>query len=340
MKKQFTPVTGITPLSRSAKSVQYSEAHTTISTDWDWGSFTVGKDFLQWGYGESGQLVLSQKAPSFPFIRLDIKPVEWLQFNYFHGWLSSDVIDSNEIYASSRDGMNRILYRQKYIASHTLTITPVKGLNISLGESIIYSDRIELSYLMPLMFFRLADHYLSRQNNNAGGNSQFFAQISSRNHIKNTHLYSSIIIDEIRTTGIFKPSTQRYQLGYMLGASLADLPIDNLTFTAEYTKIYPFTYEHYIPTQRYQNASYLMGSWIGSNADLIYGALNYKFTRGLQTKVYGQYVRKGDEGTAEQQANLPQPPFLFGLRNNYSYFGAEIKYEFIHELFAKGRISA
>ena len=119
MLKQFTPVTGITRLSRSPKSVQYSEVHTTISTDWNWGSLTVGKDFLQWGYGESGQLVLSQKAPSFPFIRLDVKPVKWLQFNYFHGWLSSDVIDSNEIYASSRDGINRILYRTKYLASHT-----------------------------------------------------------------------------------------------------------------------------------------------------------------------------------------------------------------------------
>ncbi len=335
-KKEFTPVTGITPLSRSSKSVQYSEVHTTLSTDWSWGSFTVGKDFLQWGYGESGQLVLSQKAPSFPFIRLDVKPVKWLQFNYFHGWLSSDVIDSNYVYASSREGYNRILFRQKFIASHTLTLTPLKGLDVSLGESIIYSDRMEISYLMPLMFFRLADHYLSRQNNNAGGNSQFFAQISSRNHIKNTHLYSSIIIDEIRTTGIFNPKTQRYQAGYMLGGSVADLPVDNLTLTLEYTKIYPFTYEHYIPTQTYENASYNLGDWIGSNADLFYGSIKYKFIRGLQLKLWGQYARKGSRGTAEQQQDaIPQPPFLFGMRNNYSYYGAELKYEITHELFAK-----
>jgi len=29
------------------------------------------------------------------------------------------------------------------------------------------------------------------------------------------------------------------------------------------------------------------------------------------------------------------PPFLFGLRKNYSYLGIEIKYEYTHELFAK-----
>ena len=186
------------------------------------------------------------------------------------------------------------------------------------------------------MFFRLADHYLSRQNNNAGGNSQFFLQVSSRNHLKNTHLYASTIIDEIRTTGIFNPKTQRYQLGFMLGGSVADLPADNLTLTLEYTKIYPFTYEHYIPTQTYQNASYNLGDWIGSNADLIYGSVKYKFMRGLQLKLWGQYARKGSRGTAEQQQiAVPQPPFLFGLHNAYSYYGAELKYEIIHELYAK-----
>ena len=33
----------------------------------------------------------------------------------------------------------------------------------------------------------------------------------------------------------------------------------------------------------------------------------------------------------------PQPPFLFGLRTNYTYLGAQIKYEFLHELFVRAR---
>ena len=107
--------------------MDYSEIHTTISADWKWGNFTVGKDFLEWGYGESGKLVLSDKAPSFPFVRLDIYPVPWLRFNYFHGWLTSKVIDSSNIYTTSVEGISRLSYRDKYIASHTLTITPLDG---------------------------------------------------------------------------------------------------------------------------------------------------------------------------------------------------------------------
>ena len=47
---------------------------------------------------DNGLLVMSQKAPSFPLIRLDINPIEWLSFNYFHAWIASDVVDTTSLY--------------------------------------------------------------------------------------------------------------------------------------------------------------------------------------------------------------------------------------------------
>jgi hypothetical protein len=112
--------------------------------------------------------------------------------------------------------------------------------------------------------------------------------------------------------------------------------LKNLTTTIEYTKIYPFVYRHYIQTKDYASASYPLGHWIGNNADQIYAAVNFRIIRGLQATLWGQYIRKGGEGSYDQQYNIqPQPPFLFGLRKNYSYLGTEIKYEYTHELFAK-----
>jgi hypothetical protein len=185
------------------------------------------------------------------------------------------------------------------------------------------------------MFFRAADHYLSQANNSAGGNSQFFMGISSRNQIKNTHLYGTLFIDEITLEGLFNPQKQRDQLGFTLGGSVTDLPIDNLTFTLEFTKIYPYVYTHFIPTQTYQSSGYVMGDWIGNNADLVYGALNYHFLRGLQATFWGQYIRKGGQGTVNGQYVQPQPPFLFGLRTDYTYMGLNINYEIMHELNAR-----
>ncbi|MGA9291223.1 MAG: capsule assembly Wzi family protein, partial [Ignavibacteriaceae bacterium] len=339
--KLFTPVTGIIPTQKSSNALDYSEIHTTISVDWNWGTFTAGKDFLEWGYGESGKLVLSDKAPSFPFIRLDIYPVPWLRFNYFHGWLSSDVIDSAASYSTLVPGLTRLSYRSKYIASHTITVTPLQGLDISLGESIIYSDKLQISYLFPLMFFKLADHYLSNYDNNIGDNSQFFLGISSRNHIKNTHLYGTLFIDEISLTNLFNSKPERNQIGYTLGGSVVDIPVSNSTFTIEYTKIYPFVYQHFIPTDTYQNDSYYLGHWMGNNGDLVYSSFKYRFIRGLQVSVWGQYIRKGGMPDPKYgwspvtPPTLPYPNFLSGLRTNYLYGGFDIKYEIINNLFAR-----
>ncbi|MFZ2863209.1 MAG: hypothetical protein WA440_00550 [Ignavibacteriaceae bacterium] len=339
--KQFTPITGIeaksdltTPVFPPDK-MEYSKINAVIATEWDWGSFAVGKDLMEWGYGESGLLVLSQKAPSFGFIRLDVKPVDWFRFNYLHGWLSSTVLDSNTIIHNLSGGIS-FSFIDKFIASHTLTVTPLKGLDISIGESIVYDKKPELLYLIPIMFFRLADHQLSHQLNAAGGNAQIFFGLSSRGHIPNTHLYGTLFIDEITISGLFDSYKQRNQLGFTLGASVTDLPIENLTAKIEFTKIYPFVYRHYIQTTDYQSSGYLLGHWMGHNSDLIYGSLNYRFIRGLQAAVWAQYIRKGENGNVRQQYFIqPQPPFLFGLRKNYCYIGAEIKYEYTHELFAK-----
>ncbi|HSP87999.1 MAG TPA: hypothetical protein VLN45_07680, partial [Ignavibacteriaceae bacterium] len=182
MFKNFTPVTGVNARTNlniypyPEDKMEYSEVKTTMSANWSWGNFTIGKEFFEWGYGDGGKLVLSRKAPSFPFIRLDINPVKWLRFNYIHAWLSSEIIDSSDIYHTEL-GNERFNFREKYLASHTITFLPIKGLNISLGESIVYSDKIQVLYLMPFMFFRLADHYISQHFNSAGSNAQLFASV-------------------------------------------------------------------------------------------------------------------------------------------------------------------
>jgi hypothetical protein len=340
--KLFTPVTGVNARTNynifnySENKMEYSEVKTTLAANWKWGNFAIGKEFFEWGYGEGGKLVLSQKAPSFPFIRLDLHPVDWLSFNYIHAWLSSDVIDSNDIYYHSVGG-ERFHFREKYLASHTLTVTPLKGLDLSLGESIVYSDRVEVLYLMPFMFFRLADHYLSRHYNSAGANAQIFAAVSSKNHLKNTHLYSSLFIDEITITHLFDSKKHRNQLGFSFGASVVDLPINNLKFTLEYTRILPYAYAHYIQTTTYESASYVLGHWMGNNADQIYGSVQYRFLRGLQASAWVQHIRKGEAGNPlDQQTVQGGPPFLFGLRTNYTNFGLSVSYELLHELFLKG----
>ena len=335
----FTPETGYVISRRKPNHFEYERTNTEISASWSWGTVSVGKTPIIWGYGESGNLVHSTKAPSYPLVRLDLTLAPWLRFNYFHGWLSSDVMDSAASYPTYREGQNRIVLRNKYIASHSIILSPLSGVSVSLGESVIYSDKLEPLFLFPLMFFRAADHYLSNGlgGNNSGANSQFFLGVSSRNNIPNTHIYGTFFIDEVTIGDLFNPKKQRTQYAFQIGASVTDLPIDNLTFTTEFTKIYPFVYRHYIPTQTYENHGFLLGDWMGHNSDRIYGSLDYRFIRGLQATLWGEYIRKGGDGVVDDQYITPQPPFLFGLKKYYTRWGITAKYEVIHDLFVRLR---
>jgi hypothetical protein len=74
-----------------------------------------------------------------------------------------------------------------------------------------------------------------------------------------------------------------------------------------------------------------MGHWMGHNSDLLYMDLNYRILRGLQANVWGAYLRKGSSDYSGQYIQ-PEPPFLFGLRTNYTYYGLGINYQLMHEL--------
>ena len=333
VNKSFTPQTGIVINNKTNNTIEYSEINVNLGISWKWGEFSLGKDFMEWGYGNSGKIVLSSKAPSFPYLRLDINPVSWLGFNYIHAKLSSDVIDSTKTYSANL--YERRTTREKYFVSHTVSLFPVQGLSVSLGESMIYSDRFEPVYLIPIMFFKAADHYLSKYDITQGDNGQFFLNISSRNHLKNTHMWFTLFIDEISFATIFDAEQRKNQTGFTVGIETIDLPIENLTIGFEYTRINPFVYKNFIQTQTYENHSFLMGHWIGANADIVYGSINYRFLRGFQSTLWGYFIRKGNEGTVEQQYSLPQQDFLFGLKKYYAEIGLRLKYELLHDLFAQ-----
>ena len=133
---------------------------------------------------------------------------------------------------------------------------------------------------------------------------------------------------------------QRTQLGFTLGLSVTDLPIDKLTFSSEYTRINPFVYGHHDPAQTYASNSNLIGHWIGHNADLLYLNMTYRIIRGLKAEVWSAFIRKGSNDYSEQYGKT-QPDFLFGLNSTYKdkydgfkmkNFGFNLKYEWFHDL--------
>jgi hypothetical protein len=340
--RKESPEPGIIKLfNPSSTNQNFSEIRASLTYSWNNGSISVGKDHLLWGYGENGRMVLSDKSPTYPHIRLDYKPFKWLQFNYAHAWLNSNIIDSNASYNTGTIGTGtgemRIQYIPKYMATHTLIFKPIKGLDIALGESIVFSDKMDIGFLIPINFFKVYDNNRSNYLLNAGSNGQFFLQVSSRNHLKNTHLYGSLFIDEIRVSEMFNAEKARNQLGYTIGGSVTDVFTPYLTIGAEYTRVNPFVYSNLLPAQFYTQYQHPLGDWMGNNFDRSTFFIKYTPIPRLKTYLRYQHIRKGGTGTiAQQYTAVPQPDFLFDFQKKRTDLFFKASYEFMNNFYLTG----
>ena len=331
-----TPETGFVIKDPSLRSSQnFTHFRGNVSYSWKNGSLSFGQDYLLWGYGQNGRIVLSDKPPTSPFIRLDYQFFPWLTFNYTHFWLNSKIIDSAKTYQTGNTvyGGQREFYIPKFIATHSFQIKATKGLAIALGESMVYSDRMDVGYLFPLMFFKVYDNIVNNSNIHTGSNGQVFLQVSSRNHLPKTHLYSTLFIDEIRISTIFDKAKSRNQLGFTFGGSITDVLVPYLTLGIEYTRVNPFVYSNLIPAQNYSSYNYSLGDWMGNNFDRLIFSLNYTPIPRFKCQFRYQSIRKGGMGTVnDQYFQQPQPDFLFDLQKKQQEFYAHFSYEWINNL--------
>ena len=308
----------------------YSEMRGGVTYAWKWGSFGLVKDHNEWGNNYHGPMIMSDRAPSYAQIKLRIKPATWFELNYYHGWLVSMEVDSIRSYYSSNPP--REVYRQKYIAANMFTFTPWKKLNVSIGNSIIYSDmNVNPAYLIPVMFYKSIDHTLNQDIDNQ--NSQMFFDISSRN-IKNVHLYGTFYIDELKVDRITDPDTYNFY-STKVGVKTTNLLVQNLSVTIEYSMAMPINYQHRVPTLTYESNYYNMGYYLRDNSQEIYVSLGYKPIRGLHLNASYTLAQHGPDykyiiGVDEK---VDSHPFMEEVKWQNQTLSFKASYEFINNAY-------
>lgn len=310
--------------------LNYTEMNATMSLRLKHAIVKVGQDQHVLGYGQIGNIVLSNKAPAYPFYSVQYQPTAWLQFNYMHAWLQSGVLNPKASYPLSNSiyGGSRQQYLPKYYAIHSISVKPTKGLTLNFGESMVYSDQLELAYMLPISFFKAFDNQKYADNILAGSNGQFFAGFSSRNQLPNTHIYGQLMVDEIRMSALLNAGKSRNQIGYQLGISNTDLLLPYLNLDLEYTRINPFMYRNFIAAQNYSNANYALGDWIGANADRWWMGLKYHPQSQFYVNAFIMLLRKNGEGSLEDQYfAIPSPKFGFDPQYNRTKLGFKLQYE-------------
>jgi hypothetical protein len=334
--KQLSSETGAVFTDKKNNSAGYSETTGSLLYGNSWITTGLTKELMTLGSGYRSQLVLSTKAPSFPSLYMKIHPAKWISFYFMHGWLLSGVTDSLATYKTELVNQPRTIEREKYYVMHAIQIVPTASLSMTFGETIIYSDKSPyLGYFIPFLFYRSVDHAISFGGAESGNNGSIFFDMSyyTKYGVK---LYGTLFIDEFSLTNFLKGNSSRNQIGYTLGSVAYNAFIPNLTFRVEYSKILPWVYSNWIPSQTYRNSNYILGHYIGQNADQIFTQVEYQFARGLSLKVWAENVRQGGVGDIKYQYTIGYAEkFLYGMRRNETNFGMEVSYEYLHDLIGK-----
>jgi hypothetical protein len=315
----------------------YDEARAGVSVGWKWGSVSLLKDNFSWGNNYNGANIFSGRQPSFAYLNFKMSPSKWFDFNYVHGWLVSQVLDSAKTYGLG-SSLRKSFY-PKFLAANMFTFKPIKNTYISFGNSIIYSDKyIQPVYLIPFMFFKSGDRTMNGAGSNAlGENSQMFADVSIR-LIPKVHVYGSVFVDEVNVGKMFDKQKHTNLMSFKGGLRVTNL-IKNTAFTFEYTRTNPWVYVHPISTTTFASNNYNLGHYLGQNSEELFGSFKYKPIRGLSVELNHTQALKGPTKEFAQINginNVAGAQFMQYVLWNNSSTALRVNYEIINDVFISG----
>ena len=250
-----------------------------------WGSIGIQRERIQWGDAQHCSNILSAHNPAVPMLTLQLTPCKWFQFDYFHAWLISNVLDSTYYYVEvEKEGETSKRFRPagKYMAANMLTFMPCKYVQFSVGNSIVYAERnVQAAYFIPIAFFKSLDHLLTKGLATQNQNSQMFATVSVRptDHLR---LYGSFYLDDFKFARLSPSNPQHNPFSYVVGFNWSGWPVKGLALRGEFARTNIACYTNSVNLLYYTSNSYNMGHYMGDNAQNIFVQLSYRPTRSLR----------------------------------------------------------
>ena len=299
-----------------------------------WVRVEVGKDFVDWGPGWTGNLGLSDNAPSFDQVKLSAKYGR-LKIVGLMGELRSMETDSLRSYLVN--GNFRGLDRSKYLSGHRLEFEVHPDLKVGFQEVVLYGDRgPKLIYLNPVMLYLAAETYLDDKDNVSMG-----LDIDAR-PMRNLRAYLALFIDDMRKFKLGKGAFAN-KLGVQVGALWVDpLGLRDTDLRIEYVRIEPWVYTHKYSINSYLHYGALLGHPIGPNADLVQAQIEHRLSGALSVRLFAGSTRHGrnevlPDGTVRnvggdatlgyrQGDNKETKRFLDGVLERRQEFGMNVRY--------------
>ncbi len=254
--------------------------------------FKFGRDFLQWGVGQSGTLVLSDNTIPLDQLYFNLK-VGPFRFSYITAQLNS---------IAYKDSLGNH-QANRYLAGHRLGLHLLNGrLQLAFSEIIIYggpNSFFNFTYLNPFIFYHGAKKNGAPDNNVLPSLDVLFYPAPK------WQLYASVLIDDIqldkKTPGDLEPN----EIGWLAGSRYADpFHINGLTLSAEYVRIANRTYKTSHPWERFSYRRKLLGYPLGNDLEYFQLEIEKWFGAKLSLRTKFSVLSKG-EGNVFSAWNEP-----------------------------------
>lgn len=323
---------------RQNRDVDFGGGH--VRADFDVAAAEIGREPLRLGSGGNSSLLLGTGLPSsYDYLRFQMRlgPVA---FSHIHAGVLAD--PTGESVGITAD------IPQKYVATHLLTLGPVAGIRLSLGEAVVYSGRgFEIGYLNPLNFMKSQEHFLRDRDNSY----MYFAL--SANPVRHLSLEGEFMLDDL----IFSRIGDGYwgnKTAWRIAGRLTALPLESVDLAASYTRLEPYVYSHFNPTNAYlHDGAMLAASGLEPNSYLLDVGLSWYPAANLALRLNagvgehganevqdGQVVRNvgGDVRRTFDSLSVVNVRFLDGTVEQLMNVSAAFEYEVLRGLYLYGRL--
>lgn len=289
-----------------------------------------------------GNLTVSETARPYSAIDLKLRPSKWFNFYYsvgsledwFDGSLNSADDDGDDIIESDE------LISQNMFTTQLFEIMPTDWFYLSISNSAVWAERLELAYMMPFIMPLLAQNLSGDQDNAA-------LELSTSFKIPvGVEIYTTLFADEFRFSDLSENPAVQLALQGGIRWVIPNLPFTIASF--QYTYIDPYTYTHYAQDYPFYDSSYYFDiSWTNDDENLGYNlppnSDEFLFRiqslprKDLLVYLQYQYIRHGDGSWEEGEMDGDTSSGGDGDESAHAYYGWGIKdflndgvYEKIH----------
>ena len=267
--------------------------------------FKFGRDFLKWGPGESGTLILSNLARPMDHFLASVK-IQPFQFTFFAAQL--DEAPAQRIHNS------RVPVR-RFLSGHRLDISFWHGrIQAAVSELMLYggpNETFNLVYLNPFLMYHGA------HKNFASPWGNILPSIDLLVHpMRNWQIYTSLLIDDIQVEKTGPIDLEPNEIGWIFGTQIADpLHLDGLSVQTEYVRITNRTYKTALPFEAFIHRNIPLGHPLGNDFDQFQISAAYWLQSNFWLKLKIAVTRHG-----EGSLNTPwdEPWMTYTVAEGYS----------------------